>query len=63
MAMNEKTKQWLQMTFVFFFLSVMFIGVISMSFFVMTHYGNELGIIALLVMLLIIAAFVASLFE
>ena len=61
--MNEKTKQWLQMTFVFFFLSVVFIGVISMSFFVMTHYGNELGIIALLVMLLIIAAFVASLFE
>lgn len=61
--MNEKTKQWLQMTFVFFFLSVVLIGVISMSFFVMTHYGNELGIIALLVMLLIIAAFVASLFE
>lgn len=60
---NEKTKQWLQMTFVFFFLSVVFVGVISMSFFVMTHYGNELGIIALLVMLLIIAAFVASLFE
>ena len=61
--MNEKTKQWLQMTFVFFFLSVVLIGVISMSFFVMTHYGNELGIIVLLVMLLIIAAFVASLFE
>ena len=36
---NEKTKQWLQMTFAFFFMLVLLYGVSACSWFVMTHYG------------------------
>lgn len=60
---NEKTKQWLQLTFSFFFMLVLLYGVSACSWFVMTNYGTQLGIVALLVMLLIVAAFVASIFE
>ena len=60
---NEKTKQWLQMTFAFFFMLVLLYGVSACSWFVMTHYGTELGIMTLLVTLLIVAALIASVFE
>lgn len=60
---NEKTKQWLQLTFAFFFLLVLVYGVTAMSWFVLKNYGNSLGIMTLLVMLLVVAAFVASIFE
>jgi succinate dehydrogenase hydrophobic anchor subunit len=60
---NEKTKQWLQLTFAFFFLLVLVYGVTAMSWFVFKNYGNSLDIMTLLVLLLVVAAFVASIFE
>lgn len=60
---NEKTKQWLQLTFALFFMLVLLYGVAAISWTVFKSYGSSLGIMTLITMLFIVAAFVASIFE